>query len=328
MPRHPASARKAAPIESLGFLLVPGFSLLAYASTVEPLRAANRLAGRELYRWRHAAPGDQPVLASNGAAIQPDLKFGADAGRLDVFFVCASGNPATFNDRKTFAWLRKLARQRIALGGISGGAFVLAKAGLLAGRRCTIHWEHMAAFQESFPDVTLTRSLFEIDADRITCAGGVAGLDMMIALIARDHGHDLGAAVSEWLLHTHVREGGRPQRMDLRFRLGVGDERLLAALREMEAHLEAPLSRQRLAAVAGMSLRQLERSFSAQLGRGMHEHYMTLRLARARQLLRETSLSMLEIALATGFASASQFARAFRREFGHAPREAAQRDRG
>jgi transcriptional regulator GlxA family with amidase domain len=268
------------------------------------------------------------VLASNGAAIAPDLKFGADAGDLDVLFVCASGNPATFSDRKTFTWLRKLARQRIALGGISGGAFVLAKAGLLSGRRCTIHWEHMAAFQESFPDVALTRSLFEIDGDRITCAGGVAGLDMMVALIARDHGHDLGAAVSEWLLHTHVREGGRPQRMDLRFRLGVGDERLLTVLREMEGHLEAPLSRQRLADLARMSLRQLERSFRTQLGRGMHEHYMTLRLARARQLLRETSLSMLEIAVATGFASASQFARAFRREFGHPPREAARRDRG
>lgn len=328
MPRPDPAPQKPAPIEAIGMLLIPGFSLLAYASTVEPLRAANRLAGRELYRWRHAAPADQPALASNGAMIQPDLKLGADAGRLDVLFVCASGNPATFNDRKTFTWLRKLARRRIPLGGISGGAFVLAKAGLLAGRRCTIHWEHMAAFEESFPDVTLTRSLFEIDGDRITCSGGVAGLDMMIALIARDHGHDLGAAVSEWLLHTHVREGGRPQRMDLRFRLGVGDERLLAALREMEAHLEDPLPRQRLADVAGTSLRQLERAFRTQLGRGMHEHYVTLRLARARQLLRETSLSMLEIALATGFASASQFARAFRREFGHPPREAARRDRG
>lgn len=328
MPRSEGLQRKASPIESVGFLLIPGFSLLAYASTVEPLRAANRLAGRELYRWRHAAPGDQPALASNGAAILPDLKFGADVRPLEVFFVCASGNPATFNDRKTFAWLRRLARQRIALGGISGGAFVLAKAGLLSGRRCTIHWEHMAAFQESFPGIALTRSLFEIDGDRITCSGGVAGLDMMVALIARDHGHDLGAAVSEWLLHTHVREGGRPQRMDLRFRLGVGDERLLAVLREMEAHLEAPLARQQLADLAHMSLRQLERCFRTQLGRGMHEHYMTLRLARARQLLRETSLSMLEIALATGFASASQFARAFRREFGHPPREAARRDRG
>jgi transcriptional regulator GlxA family with amidase domain len=183
----------------------------------------------------------------------------------------------------------------------------------------------MAAFQESFPDITVTRSLFEIDGDRITGAGGVAGLDMMVALIARDHGTDLGAAVSEWLLHTHVREGMRPQRMDPRFRLGVGDERLLAVLREMEAHFEAPLSRQRLADLAGMSLRQLERSFRKELGRGVQQHYRTLRLARARQLLRETSLSMLEIAVATGFSSASQFARAFRREFGFPPRESALR---
>lgn len=325
MPRLDRALRKSAAKEAIGFLLIPGFSLLAYASAVEPLRAANRLAGRELYRWRHAAPGDRPARASSGAAIVPDLDFGSEAGSLDMFFVCASGNPATFDDRKTFSWLRRLARQRIVLGGISGGPFVLAKAGLLAGRRCTIHWEHMAAFQESFPDIPLTRSLFEIDNDRITCAGGVAGLDMMIALIARDHGADLGAAVSEWLLHTHIREGGKPQRMDLRFRLGVGDERLLAVLREMERHVEAPLSRQRLAGLAGMSLRQLERSFRSQLDRGIHEHYLTLRLARARQLLRETSLPMLEIALATGFTSASQFARVFRQRFGLAPREAARR---
>jgi len=314
-------------MESVGFLLIPGFSLLAYAAAVEPLRAANQLAGKTLYRWWHAVPEDVPARASNGAAVVPDFRFGTDAGPLDMLFVCASGNPAAFNDRKTFNWLRKLARQRIVLGGISGGSFVLAKAGLLSGRRCTIHWEHMAAFQESFPDITVTRSLFEIDGDRITGAGGVAGLDMMVALIARDHGTDLGAAVSEWLLHTHVREGMRPQRMDLRFRLGVGDERLLAVLREMEAHFEAPLSRQRLASLAGLSLRQLERSFRKELGRGVQQHYRTLRLARARQILRETSLSMLEIAVATGFSSASQFARAFRREFGFPPRESALRGR-
>jgi transcriptional regulator GlxA family with amidase domain len=319
--------RLVAPVASVGFLLIPGFSLMSYAAAVEPLRAANQLAGCKLYKWWHAAPADKPAIASNGAAVLPDFKFGSNADPLDLILVCAGGNPATFNDKGTFVWLHKLARRGIVIGGISGGSFILAKAGLLAGRRCTVHWEHIPALQEAFPDIQLTRSLFEFDGDRITCSGGVAGLDMMVALITRDHGYKLGAAVSDWLLHTHVREGAGPQRMDLRFRLGVADDKLLKALKAMEANVEKPLSRTKLARTAGMSLRQLERSFRRQLGCGVHQHYLALRLGRCRQLLRETSLSMLEVALATGFGSASQFARAFRRKFGFAPREARLKDR-
>lgn len=312
-------------IRTVGFLLVPGFALLTYASAVEPLRAANQLSGKTLYQWWNAAPGDKPAVASNGAAVLPDHKFGQDPGSLDLMIVCAGGNPTTFSDRRTFAWLRRLSARGVIIGGMSGGPCILAKAGLLAGRRCTVHWEHMPAMQEAFPDIVLTRSLFEIDRDRITCSGGVAGLDMMVALITRDHGHELGAAVSDWFLHTQVREGARPQRMDLRFRAGVTDEHLLKVLRTMEAHIEAPLSREKLARGSGISLRQLERSFRAQLGRGVHEHYLALRLGRARQLLRETSRSILEIALATGFGSATHFSRAFKKAHGYSPRGARRR---
>jgi transcriptional regulator GlxA family with amidase domain len=315
------------PLQTVGFLLVPGFALMTYASAIEPLRAANQLAGRTLYRWWHAAPGDKPAAASNGVAVLPDHKLGSERP-VDLLIVCAGGNPSTFNDRRTFAWLRKLAGRGAIIGGISGGPFILAKAGLLDGRRCTVHWEHLPALQEAFPDIKLTRSLFEIDGDRITCSGGVAGLDMMVALITRDHGYELGAAVSDWFLHTHIREGARPQRMDLRFRLGIADEKLLRVLKAMEAHLEAPLSRKRLAEVGAISIRQLERCFRGQLGLGLHAHYLALRLKRARQLLRETSLSVLDVSLATGFKSASQFSRTFRREFGVAPLEARRRDRG
>ncbi len=307
------------PIRTVGFLLIPGFALLSYAATVEALRAANRLSGKDLYRWWHSAPDNQPAIASSGAAVLPDFTFGADVGRLDFLLVCAGGNPAAYGDKQTFAWLRKLARQGVVIGGVSGGPFIVAKAGLLAGRRCTVHWDHMPAFQEAFPNVKLTRSLFELDGDRITCSGGVAGLDMMTALIARDHGHDLAAAVSDWFLHTAVREGVGPQRMDLRFRLGVSDQKLLTALQAMEENLEEPLSREQLAELAGISLRQLERAFRSTLQRGVHQHYLALRLERSRQLLRETSLAIVEIALATGFGSASQFARAFRRVFGFSP---------
>jgi transcriptional regulator GlxA family with amidase domain len=306
----------------VGFLLIPGFALMSYASAVEPLRAANQLAGRELYRWWHAAPGDAPAIASNGAAVLPDFPFGAEAEDLDLLLVCAGGNPATFNDPATFAWLRRLARRDVIIGGISGGPFILARAGLLNGRACTIHWEHGPAFEETFPNVELTRSLFQLEDKRVTCSGGIAGLDMMIALIERDHGRELSAAVSEWFLHTHVREGFGPQRMDLRFRLGVADEKLLSALRAMEANIETPLSRKEVARIAQLSMRQVERAFRVQLGRGVHEHYLALRLTRARQLLRESSLPILDVALATGFSSASHFSRVFRKAFGISPTSA------
>jgi transcriptional regulator GlxA family with amidase domain len=314
-------------IREVGFLLVPGFALLSYAAAVEPLRAANQLSGKPLYRWWNAAPANAPAAASNGTTVLPDITSGLDGAKPDVLLVCAGGNPAAFNDRRTLALLRKLASRGVIMGGISAGPVILAKAGLLDGRRCTVHWEHAPALQEAFTGIRLTRSLFELDGDRFTCSGGVAALDMMIALITRDHGYALGAAVGDWFLHTQVRGGKDPQRMDLRLRLGIADEKLLKALKSMESHLHEPLPRERLAKVAGVSLRQLERTFREELGHGIHEHYVSLRLARAQQLLRETSRSMLEVAMATGFGSASQFSRAFRREFAMAPREARQRDR-
>jgi transcriptional regulator GlxA family with amidase domain len=291
---------------------------MSYAAAVEPLRAANQLSGRTLYRWWHASPDGRPAAASNGVAISPDAALPRTPA-ADQIFVCAGGNPAAFDHKATLAWLRRLARRGVVIGGISGGPYILAKAGLLHGRRATLHWEHAPAFRESFPDVELVASLFEIDGHRITCSGGIAALDMMVALIARDHGHNLAAAVGDWFLHTHIREGMGPQRMDLRFRLGVTDEKLLGVLRTMEGTIEAPLARAELARHAGVSLRQLERLFRGNLGRSIHAHYLSLRLQRARQLLRETSLPVLDVALAAGFGSASQFSRAYGRAFGAPP---------
>jgi transcriptional regulator GlxA family with amidase domain len=204
--------------QNVGVLLVPGFALMSYTAAIEPLRAANLIAGTELYRWWHASPSGKPVAASNGVAIIPD--YGTDRDRAaDMVFVCAGGNPATFEDKAAFAWLRRLARKGVVIGGISGGPYILAKAGLLEGRRATLHWEHLPAFREAFPDVEVVPSLFEIDGNRITCSGGISALDMMVALIERNHGRQLAASVGDWFLHTHIREGMGPQRMDLRYRL-------------------------------------------------------------------------------------------------------------
>lgn len=303
----------------VGFLLIPDFAMLPYASVIEPLRAANRLSGRTLYRWSHIAIDGMAAAASNGVRIAAEYKVGT-AADFDFVFVCAGGNPAVFQHAQVFSWLRQLARRHVKIGGVSGGPYILARANLLNGYRFTLHWEHAPAFIEDYPDLDLRRSLFEIDRDRLTCSGGTAPLDMMHAIIARDHGTELALAVSEWFLQTHVREGAGPQRMPLRERLGISNAALLRVAGAMEHSIEHPLAREELARMANISLRQLERLFRQHLNRSLGEHYIFLRLDRARSLLRQTSLSALEIAIACGFSNASHFSRAYSKMFGHSPR--------
>jgi transcriptional regulator GlxA family with amidase domain len=303
----------------IGFLLIPGFALMAYSCAMEPYRAANTLSGQTLYTWKHVSPDGKAVLASNGVAIVPDQGLERPLD-VDDLFVCAGGNPAIFRDAATFAWLRGQAARGLRIGGISGGPYILARAGLLAGRRCTAHWEHIPSLNEDFPTMELTGRLFEIDRDRCTSSGGVAAMDLMVALISETHGRALAAAVSEWFLHSRIREGCETQRMHPRERYGVTHSGLLAVLDAMAASLEEPLPREALARLGGMSLRQLERLFRTHLGRTVGEHYRDLRLDRARLLLRQGPLSVLETAMACGFVSAAHFSRAYRARFGMSPR--------
>lgn len=307
------SADSSEPPITIGFVLISDFPLMAYAAAIEPLRAANILSGRTLYRWWHASPDGEPVIASNSVAVAPDVKPAAAAPEAHRVFVCAGGNPSLFDDRGLFAWLRRLARRGVAIGGISGGPYMLAKAGLLEDRRCTLHWEHIPAFQESFPRARVARSLFEIDGKRITCAGGIAALDLMLRLITEDYGAPLAAAVGEWFLLNQIREGLSPQRMAVTQRFGTRDTRLLRVLEAVEANLERPLSRTALAALACVSPRQLERMVRVALGGTLHQHYLRQRIGQAHRLERETTLSLAEIATATGFASSAALRRAQRR---------------
>jgi transcriptional regulator GlxA family with amidase domain len=302
----------------VGLLLVDDFSLMSYAAAVEPLRAANLLSGRELYRWRHVAVAGDAAQASNGGRVMADTRVGED-DRFDTLLICAGGNPALFEDRATFAWLRALARRGMRLGGVSGGAFLLARAGLLTGYRCTAHWEHLPALAEAYPDLDLQRALVEIDRDRITCAGGVAAMDMMVELIAHDHGRALAAAVADWYLRSEIRAGASPQRMALADRLVVKDERLLRALALIEARIEDPPAPAELAEAAGLSRRQLERLFVKELGLTPGERSLQVRLDRARTLLQQAGLTVAETGAACGFASPAHFSRAYKARFGSSP---------
>jgi transcriptional regulator GlxA family with amidase domain len=303
---------------AFGLLLVDGFALMSYASVMEPFRAANVLAGRELYRWSHISIDGRPVRASNGANILADQTVGQPLA-CDTLFVFAAGDPAAFDDAATFAWLRRLAGGAVRLAGVSGGPFLLARAGLLDGHRATIHWEHQSAFAEAFPQVMIEPGLYVIDRRRVTCAGGTAGLDLAIELIEREHGRDLAAQVGEWFIRTEQRSADEPQRPSLRQRYGVANDRVLKVLAHMEAYVEEPASRHALARVAGVSLRQLERLFAAHLGDSVNGVHLKIRLAQADQLLRATGMSVTEVGVACGFQSASHFSRTFAAHFGAAP---------
>ncbi len=185
----------------------------------------------------------------------------------------------------------------------------------------TLHWESASPFSEVFPGMTVTDELFEIDRDRFTCAGGTAAMDLMLRRIAGRHGQQLAVAVSEQFIHDRIRRHSDHQRMTACARLGIHNAKLLKVMEAMERHIEEPLPAQALATLGGVSLRQLERLFAAHVHDTPVGYYLKLRLDRARQLLQQTSMSVLAVALACGFGSAARFSRAYRARFGRPPRE-------
>ncbi|MDH3228558.1 MAG: GlxA family transcriptional regulator [Alphaproteobacteria bacterium] len=304
----------------VGFFLAPHFSMMAFSSALEPLRVANLISRREVYRWQVFSRDGRPVAASNGIAVPAEGSI-RDIPRVAMMFVCASHAPEDTIDRATLSWLRRIPVAGITLGALDTGAWFLAHAGLLDGHRATVHWEWQDAFAEKFPEVDVRNSLFEIDRGRLTCAGGTAALDMMLHLIGLDCGHDVAVEISEQFIHERIRAAEDAQRMPLGRRLGVGEPKLEAVVAAMEGSLEEPLRSAELAAIAGVSERQLERLFRRGLGCTPTGYYLGLRLRRARILLGQTRLPVREVALACGFASPAHFSRAYSARFGSPPRE-------
>jgi transcriptional regulator GlxA family with amidase domain len=305
--------------QRIGFFLVPQFSMIAFTAAVEPLRLANRLSDKALYKWILISADGEPVQASNGIELKPGCSI-ADADDVEVIMVCSGLDVHTFKDRAVLSWLRRRDRQGADIGAICTGAHVLAVAGLLDGYRSTIHWENLPSFAESFPDVDVSSELFEIDRKRFTCSGGTAALDMMLNVIAMQHGHELAAAVADQFIHERIRDRHDHQRISLPARLGVRHPKLLSVIELMEQNLEEPLSRADLASTAGLSTRQLERLFRKYLGRSPARYYLELRLNKARLLLLQTNMSVIDVALACGFVSASHFSKCYRDFFGRTPR--------
>jgi transcriptional regulator GlxA family with amidase domain len=301
-----------------GFMLTEQFSMIAFSAAIEPLRLANRATGRKLYEWHLYSVDGVSAEASNGVRVNVDQAF-REAQNMDAVVVCAGVDVQLLDHRDLIAVVRRLTKFGASAGAVCTGAYVLAKAGLLDGYRCTIHWENRPGIRADFPDLDIGEELFEIDGDRFTCAGGVAAADMMLSLIKRDHGEAVSAAVTDQLIHHRIREASERQRIDLRTRLGVADPKLLRVISLMEGSIDRPLSIDQFARNVGLSPRQLERMFVKHLGLPPSRYYIRIRLDHACQLLRQTRMPVFDVAMASGFNSASYFSQSYLDHFGHSP---------
>lgn len=311
------------------FLLIPQFSMMSFASAIEPLRAANRLVGQSLFQWELLSPDGSAVPASNGIVVAADRPLDK-LHSADVVLACMGLDPLQCqSDRPLHNQLRLLAARGARIGGISTAPFLLAESGLLARKRCTVHWEYADRFRKRYPAITLVDELFVIDGNVCTCSGGTAAMDMMLDFIRQDTSVDLAASVAEQFIHPRIRAQGDPQRMGLRARYPMASARLLRIIAQMESAVLSgapPLAQ--IAARNGLSLRHMERLFRLELNVSPRSFYVKLRLDRSRTLLATTSASIFEVAMETGFKSASHFSHTYKRVFGCAPREQRWRTHG
>lgn len=300
------------------FILGEGFSLFCLAAALDALRAANMVCERDVYRWSMVSHDGNPIQSSSGLALNADHSVD-EIQKADITFVIASMTNDFTGARRVINVLRNLGRRGLALGALSTGTHILAAAGQLEGHRCTIHWQHRAAFREAFPEIDCTSSVYEIDRDRYTSAGGATGFDLMIEIIRQDCGADIANRVANNFNIEHIRGPGDRQRAGHEPDLAAKSDKLQHVAKLMADNLEEPLSAGELAQSVGLSIRQVERLFLKHLKSTPSRYYMTMRLERARQLLRQTNQSILDVALSTGFTSHSYFAQSYRMQFGRPP---------
>lgn len=312
---------------TLVFFLVPHFTMLPFAAAVETLRIANRMLGYPAYDWRLTSVDGQKVYSSSGIGLEVNTSLAEERRSLggehrpSMVLICSGIYVEEFNNKSVNAFLRETYNRGVAVGSLCTGAHILAQAGLLNGKRCAIHWENLPGFAEAFPQAEVYADLYEVDSNLYTCAGGTASLDMMLNLIGQDFGEALVNRVCEQQLTDRVRNPHDRQRLPLRARLGVQNGKVLQIIELMESHLSEPLSLVEIADDAGLSRRQIERLFRQEMGRSPARYYLEIRLDRARHLLVQSSLPVVEVAVACGFVSASHFSKCYREVYNRSPQQ-------
>jgi AraC family transcriptional regulator, carnitine catabolism transcriptional activator len=312
LPRGPS-------VRKLAVLLLPEFSNFGLAAVIEPLFIANWLAQDAAFEWRSISVDGKPVRASNGSivAVDGDLALAADCASV---FVLASFEPASSaRNRAVARWLKRVGRMGVELVGVENGSLALAEAGLLDNHHAAVHWDNLAGFQELFPKIRLSQSLYSFSKSRVTCAGASAILDMMVAWIGQHADAEISSEVARHLLLSGRRNVEQDQ-VSLGRRSASGTDAMVSRARAiMQAHVDDPMSCEVLARQLDISLRQLERRFKQMLGRTLHSEYMLVRVEKAHQYLQQTGLRVTEVAALTGFSSVEYFSKVYRRVFGVLP---------
>lgn len=307
------------------FYLVPEFSMIAFATAIEPLRLANRILGTDVYEWRLCSLDGEPVVASNHTEINVDSSLAQERARLSrsdrpsMLILCSGVNVENHVNKTLSAYLRENKKAGVGVGALCTAAYLLAAANMLQNKRCAVHWEILPAFSEKFPDTEVFADLFEFQDGIYTCAGGTASLDMMLHLIEEDHGNELINKICEQALTDRVRNPQDRQRLPLRARLGVQNPKVLNIIEFMESNISEPLSLVEIAHYSGLSRRQIERLFQQHLGRSPAKYYLEIRLERARHLIKQSTMPVVEIAIACGFVSASHFSKCYRELYSKSP---------
>ncbi len=306
--------------QKIGFLLIDNFTLISFASAIDPLRMANQLSSQELYQWVVISEDGKPVISSDGIKISADSDIRKDA-QLDTLIVVGGLDITHSYTKAQLNWLKQLDRNSIQLGAVCTGAYVLAAAGLLDNREFSAHWECIPSISENFPKAKHNNHLYSLSKDRLTSSGGIVPLDMMLALVHQQYGSQLVVAISDMFICDRIRGETDYQRVPMRHSLVNTQPKLVELVSLMESNLEEPIGLDELASYVSISRRQLERLFQKYLNCTPSRYYLKLRLMRARQLLKQTSLSIIEIATACGFVSTPHFSKCYRDYMGMPPRD-------
>jgi transcriptional regulator GlxA family with amidase domain len=300
------------------FLTLPNYSLIAVANALEPLRMANRLVGKEVYEWFVVSLDGRSIDASSGLNLSPTRALDK-LEAVDILFVCGGTHVREAVSPALITALKRLAERRVPLGALCTGGYALARAGLLDNFRATIHWENLSALREEFPRVRISDQLFTIDRNRFTCSGGTAPLDLMLNLIEAKLGSRISQRVSEQFIVDRVRKDSDRQYIPLRARIGISHRGLIRVAQLMEENIEKPLSLEQIAKSTGLSRRQIERLFKRDLNCVPKRYYLEMRLRRARELLLQTAMPIMDITAACGFQSPPHFSKCYRAQYGYPP---------
>ena len=300
------------------FVLMEHFTLLSFSSALDALRIANRMSGKKLYDWTFIGESEEFVSCSAGTQFKLDNRL-IELHRDDTILLCGGTAIQASTTKKLIGWLRREARRGLVIGGLCTAAYPMAKAGLLDEKKATIHWENQDSFAEEFLEVELTKTVFVCDGNRYTTAGGTSSIDLLLKIIADDHGEELANAVADQMIYSSIRTDQDTQRLSVPTRIGVRHPKLSKVIQMMEINIEEPISPSVLAKDVGMSTRQLERLFRRYLDRSPKRYYMELRLQKARNLLMQTDMSVINVALACGFASPSHFSKCYRAHYDTTP---------